>query len=139
MVYKHIWIGIYTHNDIHIMMKGTLRTEDKSKGHDLLRNEGMLRPFGYSVTTSFITKEICKMNDETTKGKLQFTSCKNCDTDYLVGIDGKDIRNIEMATGVPLLSVIGNEEKDKATQLPDSVPCKKCGNICKVENAGEVE
>jgi len=63
---------------------------------------------------------------------LQFTSCKKCGTSFLVGVNGKDVRDAKASSG---FLAIGNEELKKSTHLPDKVPCKKCGNMCKVETA----
>ncbi len=63
---------------------------------------------------------------------LQFTTCEKCKTTYLVGINGKDIRKSETSGGKNHLA-IGNDQLEKAEKLPDEIPCKKCGTICKVE------
>ena len=71
---------------------------------------------------------------------LQFTHCQRCGADYLVGINGKDIRDAKTSGGkfqeIPFMA-IGNEEIEKAAKLPKEVPCKKCGNLCKVEDSND--
>jgi hypothetical protein len=63
---------------------------------------------------------------------LYFTNCKKCNTMYLVGVDGKDIRGSTTSGGNMHLA-IGNDEIEKAPKVPKSCPCKKCGMICKVQ------
>ena len=69
---------------------------------------------------------------------MQFTDCENCRKMYLVGVDGKDIRDSKTSGGkignVPYMA-IGNEEIEKAKKIPDKVPCKNCGNMCIVFTA----
>jgi len=75
--------------------------------------------------------------------KLQITNCKNCGKDYLVGIDGKDIRQSETSGGeydrIPFMA-IGNEEMEEAPILAnDKIPCKNCGILCELKNFGHIE
>ena len=66
--------------------------------------------------------------------KLHFTHCKKCKSDYLVGVDEKDISVSQMSGGEMFLT-ISNDEIEKAPIIKDKIPCKNCGNICKVEEA----
>ncbi len=70
--------------------------------------------------------------------ELQFTHCKKCGKDYLVGMDKKDIRNSKTSGGVNHLA-IGNDEIEKAPYVPMKVPCKNCGELCDVDTAKSEE
>ncbi len=65
---------------------------------------------------------------------LHFIS--HCDSTLLVGIDGKDIRESETSGGklddTPYMA-IGNDEIEKAPDLPEQVKCPKCGKLVDVK------
>lgn len=65
--------------------------------------------------------------------KLQATHCNKCKKDYLVSIDGKDIRKSKTSGGENYFA-IGGDEITKAEKLINKeIPCKHCGNMCKVD------
>ncbi len=74
------------------------------------------------------------------KIKFHITNCKKCGKQYIVGINGKDIRTSETSGGkigdIPFMA-IGNDEIEKAKPLPVLVDCKNCGNICRISVIGE--
>lgn len=73
--------------------------------------------------------------------ELQILS--HCGKKFLVGINGKDIRNAktsgsERGDPIPHMA-IGNDEIDDAPTLPDEIRCDICGEMVKVEVAREVK
>jgi len=71
---------------------------------------------------------------------IQIISCKKCKKDYLMGIDGKDIREAKTSggrtEGVPFMA-IGNDEIEKSEELNlKEIECKRCGDLCKVKILG---
>lgn len=68
--------------------------------------------------------------------ELHITKCKKCKAEFLVGVDGKDIKNAETggdSRNVPFLS-IGQGELDNAPELniKNEYPCPTCKNPCKI-------
>lgn len=91
----------------------------------------------YSISnTNCQNPEPLQENSEP-KTILQITDCKKCGKQYVVGINGKDIRNSETSGGkagdIPFMA-IGNDELEKAKYLSELIDCKNCGNICEVIN-----
>jgi hypothetical protein len=64
----------------------------------------------------------------------------HCGKDWLVGIDGKDIRSSKIGSGnagdVPFIS-IGNDEIEHAPRIKSSLPCKICGQPVELKVVGE--
>lgn len=68
--------------------------------------------------------------------ELQIIDCKECKTQYLVGIDGKDIRDAN-TSGDKFHFSIGDDEIEKSLNLiTEKVPCKNCGTMCKIITIG---
>jgi hypothetical protein len=69
--------------------------------------------------------------------KLSITSCPVCQSDFLVGIDGRDIRKTPHSgnkedDSVPFIA-FGQEDLDSSPLLPKGqLPCKACGKPCDV-------
>lgn len=70
--------------------------------------------------------------------ELQFTHCKKCNKDYLVGINHKDITNSNTSGGENHLA-ISNDEIEKAPDVPKEIPCKNCGELCDVDTTNGEE
>lgn len=67
----------------------------------------------------------------------------HCGKDWMIGINGKDITSSQTSGGrmgdVPYLA-IGNDEIEKAPDIPQKSPCRKCGEMVDVKalvEAGE--
>ena len=71
---------------------------------------------------------------------LNYTTCKNCKKSYLVGLNGKDIRERKKAGGFTAkeaVVAIGNEELKTCKEIPEDVECPNCKTICVVKNSKE--
>ncbi len=71
--------------------------------------------------------------------EMYYTHCKECGKDYFVGLDGKDMSSTKRSApgefdGVPYIG-FGNEQIEAAPKIPEEMPCKNCGTICKIEIA----
>jgi len=66
----------------------------------------------------------------------------HCGSERVVGIDGKDIRKAATSggefDGVPFMA-IGNDEIEKAPDLPEKVKCHVCGELVDVKMSKKAE
>ncbi len=70
---------------------------------------------------------------------LNCTHCTKCKKDYLVGINGKDIRKERFDGGsidkIPYICFGFEKMKDSKPLPKKKIPCKNCGTLCKIEEA----
>ena len=62
-------------------------------------------------------------------GLLQFTNCGDCNKQYIVGINGKLVKQTEDADPSAYYS--------DGEKVPKEFPCRGCGKICKVEDSAD--
>lgn len=75
---------------------------------------------------------------------LQFVTCKNCNSSYMVGFMGKDVRRQKLnggkCEGIPYVAIGCNEIIDSPKiKSGEVIPCPHCGDgyDCIVEDSME--
>lgn len=67
---------------------------------------------------------------------FQFIKCSDCEKTFLVGINGKDIRNAGSSGRDEEFGpyrAFGQGEIEAAPKLADELPCPECGKMCTVD------